>query len=129
MTGLPENVEELLTSLIEKSRHEMNILMALSDAIRRTDDQLLREVRSVTLHHELRREQIKGELQALATRLCALPARPVSTNANTIHRHPPAISNSAADDAATEAVHAWSNTVRQIDDELEETFADSGPRH
>lgn len=129
MTGLPENVEELLTSLIEKSRHEMNILMALSDAIRRTDDQLLREVRSVTLHHELRREQIKGELQALATRLCALPARPVSTNASTIQRHPPSISSSAADDAAPETVHAWSNTVRQIDDELAETFAENGPRH
>lgn len=128
MTGLPENVEELLTSLIEKSRHEMNILMALSDAIRRTDEQMLREVRSVTLHHELRREQIKGELQALATRLCSLPARPVSTNANTLHRHPPAIS-SAAEEAATETVPAWSNTVRQIDEELAETFADSGPRH
>lgn len=129
MTGLPENVEDLLTSLIEKSRHEMNILMALSDAIRRTDEQLLREVRSVTLHHELRREQIKGELQALATRLCALPARPVSSTATTLHRHQPAISNGNQDDAGADAVHAWTDTVRQIDDELEETFADSAPRH
>lgn len=87
MTNLPENIEELLTELIEKSRHEMNIVLALADAIRRTDEQLLREVRNVTLGHEMRRAEIRGELQALSSRLCAFPApQVVQGSERTLHR-------------------------------------------
>jgi hypothetical protein len=75
MTGLPQNVHDLLSRLNETSRHELDLVRDLSEAIRRVDDQLLKEVRSVTMLHELRREAIVSELQLLAQRLCVLPAR------------------------------------------------------
>ncbi len=75
MTGLHQNVEELLARLAENSRNELDLFRTLADAIRRVDENLLREVRSVTVQHELRREAILGELQNLTVRLCALPAR------------------------------------------------------
>lgn len=131
MTGLPENVEELLTALVEKSRHETNIIMALADAIRRTDEQLLREVRSVTLHHELRREEIKGELQALATRLCALPARPVTGGPAASHHRPHhAIPNARMNGDGPPPSPGWNgSTAHEIDGELAETFGTELPRH
>ncbi|MCB1519789.1 MAG: hypothetical protein KDJ37_04340 [Hyphomicrobiaceae bacterium] len=154
MTGLPENIEELLTELVEKSRDEMNIMVALADAIRRTDDQLLREVRSVTMHHELRREEIMGELNALASRLCALPRRPIAAQQRASINHQPravpqetsepfaeayvadprAVPNPAiqAAVAATEYKGpggSWREAARKIDDELEEAFGNGLPRH
>ena len=79
MTGLHQNIEDILARLLEKSRGELDLVRTLADAIRRVDDHLLREVRSVTLQHEVRREAIFGELQNLATRLCSLPAHNGST--------------------------------------------------
>jgi hypothetical protein len=79
MTGLHQNIEDILARLLEKSRGELDLVRTLADAIRRVDDNLLREVRSVTLQHEVRREAIFGELQNLATRLCSLPAHNGST--------------------------------------------------
>jgi hypothetical protein len=73
MTGLHQNIEDILARLLEKSRGELDLIRTLADAIRRVDEHLLREVRSVTLQHEVRREAIFGELQNLATRLCSLP--------------------------------------------------------
>ena len=75
MTRIHQNVDEMLVRLTEESQGEMELIRALGDAIRRVDEQLLREVRNVTIQHEMRREAIVGELQTLATRLCALPAR------------------------------------------------------
>ncbi len=75
MSALPQNVHDLLTRLNETSRHELDLVRDLSEAIRRADDQLLKEVRSVTMLHELRREAIVSELQLLAQRLCVLPHR------------------------------------------------------
>ena len=73
MTGLHQNIEDILARLLEKSRGELDLVRTLADAIRKVDEHLLREVRSVTLQHEVRREAIFGELQNLATRLCSLP--------------------------------------------------------
>ena len=58
MTGLHQNIEDILARLLEKSRGELDLVRTLADAIRRVDDHLLREVRSVTLQHEVRREAI-----------------------------------------------------------------------
>lgn len=132
MTGLPENIEELLTELVEKSRHEMNIMLALADAIRRTDEQLLREVQSVTVHHEMRRAEIKGELQALASRLCALPPRPLAERtADHLQRPHQAIPG------ATNGGHphnppprnGWNHAAEDIDAELNEAFGAELQRH
>lgn len=75
MTDLSKNIEEMLSRLAENARTEQDFVRTLSDALRRVDEQLLRDVRNVSLQHELRREAILGELQELATRLCALPVR------------------------------------------------------
>jgi len=128
--GLPENIEQILTELAGKSRGEINLVAALADAIRQADEQLLREVRSVTLHHELRREQIMGELQSLAERLCALPARPLSAApAASIPHHaaratPPPIEQ----DAGRPGGH-WRDAVQKIDAELDEAFGTDLARH
>lgn len=78
MTVLSQNVEDMLKRLETHSKSELNLIRALSDAIRQVDEATLRELRNLTLTHELRRESILGELQMLAGRLCQLPARPVS---------------------------------------------------
>ncbi|MBS0253343.1 MAG: hypothetical protein JSR78_19970 [Proteobacteria bacterium] len=75
MTDLSKNVEEMLSRLAENARTEQDFVRTLSDALRRVDEQLLRDVRNISLQHELRREAILGELQELASRLCALPVR------------------------------------------------------
>ncbi len=130
MTGLPENIEDLLTELVEKSRHEMNIMLALADAIRRTDEQLLREVQNVTIHHEMRRAEIKGELQALASRLCALPQRPVPERANEqLQRPRHAIPDAIHRETPPERRNGWNHAAEDIDAELNEAFGAELQRH
>ncbi len=86
MSGLPDNVptnvKELLQRLADNSRGELDLVQSLADAIRRADENVLREVRTVTLQHELRREEILSELHTLATRLCCLPGRAQAPYAN-----------------------------------------------
>ena len=97
MSALPQNVHDLLTRLNETSRHELDIVRDLSEAIRRADDQLLKEVRSVTMLHELRREAIVSELQLLAQRLCVLPHRePHREQISAIEPTPPTINGHAS---------------------------------
>ncbi len=72
---VPTNVKELLQRLADSSRGELDLVQSLANAIRRADESVLREVRTVTLQHELRREEILTELHTLATRLCCLPGR------------------------------------------------------
>lgn len=130
MTGLPENVEEMLTELIERSRHETNIILALADAIRRTDEQLLREVRNVSLNHEMRREEIRDELQALASRLCVLPTRTLASGARSrIGQQTVITGTGAARGADAEAAPQWPEPADRLDAELSETFGTEMPRH
>jgi hypothetical protein len=120
MTGLHQNVEELLARLAESSRNELDLFRTLADAIRRVDENLLREVRSVTAQHELRREAILDELQNLTVRLCALPARrgPTATR--------PAIDQRTENQAAIENAQAngvgadWRQAAQNITDEHDE---------
>lgn len=144
MSALPQNVHDLLSRLNETSRHELDLVRELSDAIRRADDQLLKEVRSVTMLHELRREAIVSELQLLAQRLCALPAReparepvPALEQAPAAGRDPvPAQNVEASDDVvitieppATGRAGDWRQAAQRIDAELAQYFNGTGPRH
>lgn len=128
MTGLPENVEQILQRLTENSQSELNIVRALADGIRRVDEQMLREVRAVALQHEVRREAIFGELQELASRLCVLPSRNVMTAISsrdyTSATPPPALPNTAANSGGD-----WRMAAQKIDDELSAIFDDDGSRH
>jgi hypothetical protein len=132
MTGLPQNVHDLLARLSESSRNELDLVRELATAIQRADDQLLKEVRSVSMLHEIRREAIVSELQQLASRLCALPVRmPV--------REPlPAIEQAASDadddpvtvePPATGGAGDWREAAQRIDAELQQYFNGAGPRH
>lgn len=145
---LVDNITEVLSRLNETARDELQMVVALSDAIRQADEQLLREVRSVNIQHEIRRDEILMELHTLATRLCALPNRPLPPRvideteapaalphhnggashsgaaARTGYAVPPPL---AAD--PTFAGGNWREATQRIDDELLETFGAGAPRH
>lgn len=128
MTGLPENIEQMLQRLTENSKSELNIVRALADGIRRVDEQMLREVRQVALQHDVRREAIFGELQELASRLCVLPSRNVMTainNRDYTSKVPPA----AIANGTTNGGGDWRMAAQKIDDELSAIFDDDGSRH
>jgi hypothetical protein len=150
MSALPQNVHDLLTRLNETSRHELDLVRDLSEAIRRADDQLLKEVRSVTMLHELRREAIVSELQLLAQRLCVLPHRePHREQIAAVDPTPPTINGHvspelheapAGEQALDEAVIMveppmagragdWRQAAQRIDAELAQYFGGPGPRH
>lgn len=118
MTGLPQNLELMLARLTDNSKSELELVRALADAIRRVDEQMLREVRNVALQHEMRREAIFGELQDIATRLCTLPARTVMPAIDQQHQqyHQPAID---AQPPHNHVAGDWRQAARNIDDEFE----------
>lgn len=124
-TTLPENIEELLVRLADNSRGELDLVRTLGDAIRRVDEQLLREVRSVTLAHEIRREAILGELHHLANRLCALPVATHHQPRTTIEQQPqrvepPVVNGNGGD---------WRQAAQAIKDDGEFAFDVPAPRH
>jgi len=66
MRQLLQHIEEMRVRLSEIDSSEQALVQALGDALNRLDQQLLRGVRTITTEHELRREEILGELQGLA---------------------------------------------------------------
>ncbi len=66
MTKLAQYVEEMRMRLSEIARDEQALVQALRDALNRLDQQLLGGVRTIATEHDLRREDILGELQDLA---------------------------------------------------------------
>lgn len=138
MTVLSENVETLLKRLETSSKSELNLIRALADAIREVDDQTLRELRNLSLHHELRRESILGELQLLAARMCQLPARPAAHIRAALNHPPfggrtaeiePAVAAEVVDPDLRGSGGDWREAARNIQDELDETFGTGLPRH
>jgi len=125
MTRVHQNVEEMLLRLTENSKKELDLIRALGDAIRRVDEQLLREVHAVTVQHEIRREAILGELQDLAARLCALPARSAaSASVAAIDQHVQVRNRGAVDATEVSAGGAdWRQAAQNVDDEFEFVFA------
>ncbi len=138
MTGLPQNVEDLLTRLADNSRNELSLVRTLADAIRRADEQLLRELRGMTLQHELRRETIVGELHTLAKQLCALPAKPLPAIAPrpAIEQHA-VVTKHVAEEIVGANGHAspvnsggadWRQAAQNIQDGLDFAYG-APPRH
>lgn len=131
MTGLPETAEQLLKRLDDNTRAEMDLVRELGEAIRRADDQLLKEVRTVTRLHEMRREAIFGELQTLASQLCALPHGSVlhdrirgSEDAEIMPEvAPPPLAT------APPRVGDWRAAAERIDSEIAEYFNGERPHH
>ena len=72
-TTLVEQIEEMRVRMNQLARREQDLVRALGQALNRADQKLLQDVRNVALEHEMRREGILRELQALATSMGALP--------------------------------------------------------
>ena len=121
MTGLHQNIEDILARLLEKSRGELDLVRTLADAIRRVDEHLLREVRSVTLQHEVRREAIFGELQNLATRLCSLPVMNGAASMAAIDQQTHTNGHAAIDAVQSNAGGAdWRQAAQNINEDHDE---------
>jgi hypothetical protein len=131
MTGLHQNIEDILARLLEKSRGELDLVRTLADAIRRVDEHLLREVRSVTLQHEVRREAIFGELQNLATRLCSLPVMNGAASMAAIDQQPHTNGHAAIDAVQSNAGGAdWRQAAQNINEDHDEfDFEFAAHRH
>ncbi len=128
MAALSKNVEEMLIRLAENARTEQDFVLTLSDAIRRVDEQLLRDVRNVALQHELRREAILGELQDLANRLCALPTRAPAQPIAAIDQQHGDQTRAEIDAALNGQAGDWRQAAQNMHDEFEFTF-NGQPRH
>ena len=114
MTSLHQLIEEMRVRLAESSTNETALVRSLADALRQTDEKLLRDVRNVTIDHETRRAAILGEMQNLAARLCSLP----------VH-HGPQMGSIEQQQPAIDADHAvgvtgdWRQTAKTIQEALE----------
>ena len=136
MTGMTKTVEEMLSRLENNSKSELSLVRALAEAIRRVDDQMLHELRNLSLQHELRRESILDELQTLATRLCHLPARP-TPSAIRAAIDQPALAQKRANAETVDAGDVvgngtgadWRQAAQNIQDDLDFAFSAPPPRH
>jgi len=131
MTGLHQNIEDILPRLLEKSRGELDLIRTLADAIRRVAEHLLRAVRSVTLQHEVRREAIFGELQNLATRLCSLPVMNGAASMAAIDQQTHTNGHAAIDAVQSNAGGAdWRQAAQNINEDHDEfDFEFAAHRH
>ena len=76
LTELTPHINEMRTKLSQTEDHERSLTQALSDELKRMDQETLRNVRNISAEHEARRAGILNELQALAASMCTFqPAR------------------------------------------------------
>ena len=76
LTELTPHVTAMRTKLSQTADHERSLTQALSDELKRMDQQTLQSVRSLSAEHEARRAGILLELQALAASIGTFqPAR------------------------------------------------------
>jgi len=72
-TTLVEQIEETSIRMHVQARCEQDLVKALGQALKRADEKLLAAVRNIALERQVRHQGILSELQALATRMGALP--------------------------------------------------------
>lgn len=135
MTKLHQHIEEMRVRLAESSTSELALVRSLSEALRRLDEKLLREVRNVSLEHEARRTAILGEMLTLAARLCTLPEHPAQgahvgqgAHVATIEQHHTAAANGEPI-PVNGAAGDWRQAARNIEDDLEYPFGSHLPPH
>jgi hypothetical protein len=76
LTELTPHINEMRTKLSQTAEHERSLTQSLSDALKRMDQETLRNVRNISAEHEARRAGILIELQALAASIGTFqPAR------------------------------------------------------
>jgi len=74
-TPLTEQLDQMRIRMNEVARRENQLVAELNASIRRMDNQLLHDVRSIAVEHESRRSNILNELQLLSVRLNGFPYR------------------------------------------------------
>ena len=127
MTSLAQLIEEMRVRLAETSTNETVLVRSLSDALRRIDEKLLRDVRNVTIEHETRRAAILGEMQNLAARLCSLPVQQVPQIESVEQQQYPAVTIEAPQ--ANGVKGDWRQAARNIEEALEYPYNAHLPTH
>lgn len=125
MTKMLQYVEEMRARLTEVANTEQTLIRALDQALAQVDQELLADVRDLTMAHEARRVAILTELQGLASRIGAFPV--------TAERDPPALERGSELapppplPESFEAVRAgdWRQAVSNIKDDLDTYFGRS----
>jgi len=118
MAQLSQKLAEMHRRLAENTQEEQALIRALDAALNHVDEKLLAEIRGITAHHEQRRAMIMGELQQLATRLCALPA-PAAEPLPAIESPPRPISYNGHSNGSTHAPGNWRIAAQNIQDDLD----------
>jgi hypothetical protein len=120
----------MLTRVGELSGKEQGLVRALGDALNRIDQQLLDEVRSVTMEHEVRRGVILMELQSLAAHIGALPApRETVVAVGLAHQELPSYEPVPSNGERSIGCGDWRRAANNIQDELEFALGDHSPTH
>ncbi len=89
LTRLTPHIDEMRTKLSQTAEHECSLVEALSDELKRFDQETLRRVRNMAAEHEARRAGILNELQALAESVGTFqPRRETVEPAIQPHREP-----------------------------------------
>lgn len=127
MTKMAQLVDEVRARLTEIATTEQTLMRALDDALSAVDQQLLADVRDLTLSHEARRVAILQELQTLASRIGAFP---VSREQQVLEGHGHALPGDPPLVPQQDPVRAgdWRQAVSNIREELDEYFG-RGPQH
>lgn len=126
MTKMLQYVDEMRARLTEVATTEQTLIRALDQALAQVDQELLADVRDLTMAHEARRVAILTELQGLASRIGAFPVTaergaPALERASELAPQPPPLPESI------EAVRAgdWRQAVSNIKDDLDTYFGRS----
>jgi hypothetical protein len=75
LTELTPHINEMRMKLAQTADHERSLTQALSNELKRMDQETLRSVRTIGAEHEARRTGILMELQALAASVGTLQPR------------------------------------------------------
>jgi hypothetical protein len=122
MTKMIEYVELMQMRLSEVAKNEQTLIRALGEALCRVDQELLADVRDITLSHESRRVAILDELQNLASRIGAFPAPPSPAPFIEASGAPLPGGVPGADMGEPQLPGDWRKAVSNIKDELDGYF-------
>ena len=127
MRDLHQLIEEMRVRLAESSADEAALVRSLADALRQTDEKLLRDVRNVTIDHETRRAAILGEMQNLAARLCSLPVHHGPQMGSVEQQRYAGLTVDAAQ--GNGVTSDWRQATKSIEEALEYPFTTYLPTH
>lgn len=127
-TKMAHLVDEVRARLTEIATTEQTLIRALDDALSAVDQQLLADVRDLTLSHEARRVAILQELQTLASRIGAFPMprepqQALEGNGHALPQDPACVEQQGPVRAGD-----WRQAVSNIREELDEYFS-RGSQH